>query len=120
MMGAAILPLLGIASRTTSEKGRGPDSPGFRNDFTGLAIFASEGPEFAFDYLLGDRCDIGQLVINDLKDICIDLLERDTMLWQYLDTCHKRIVYRFADLGEQPDVHFFDPVNLCHAFTGDL
>ena len=60
-MGAAILPLLGIASRTTSEKGRGRIPRVSLEDFAGFAMFASEGPEFAFDYLLGDGGDICQL-----------------------------------------------------------
>src|SRR5208337_2661278 len=120
MMGAAILPLLGMASRTTSEKGRGPDSPGFRNDFAGLAMFSSEGPEFAFDYLFGAGSNICQLVINDLEDICIDLLECDTAFRQHLDTCHEREIDRLTDLGEQPDIHLFDTVDISHALAGDL
>jgi hypothetical protein len=72
MIGAAIRPLLGMASRIMPEKEEIP--PGTGADVFLSPCFFLEGFEFATDYLLRDTGHVCKVVINDPVDLAVDLL----------------------------------------------
>src|SRR5208283_4767192 len=114
MIGAAILPLLGIASRIMPENG--VDPPGAGAELFVSPCFFLEGLELATDYLLRDAGHVCEVIVNDYPDLAVDLRKGDAFPGQHLDACHEGLVDRFSDLGEQADVHLLDAVDFAGRF----
>src|SRR5208337_332716 len=117
IIGAAILPLLGMASRIMPEKAGG--SAGAAPDLFVPPCFFLESFEFATDYLLRDAGHVREVVIDNCMDLAVDFRESYPFPRQHLDACHEGEIDRFSDLGEQPDVHLLDTVNLFDRFLRD-
>jgi hypothetical protein len=67
-----------------------------------------ECPDFTTDYLLCNAGDTCKLRVYDSLNVLADIRETTVWFHEYLNTGDKRLINRFTNLREEPNINLFN------------